>query len=112
MGISGSFLNGKAERLERGFELSERKEGFLLKGHAPLYREFVYNSGIMDSPIQFPSQEAFEQAVGTFLRDKLSFEVSSRSDSGDVGCGEYVEMKTYRISVQLDGEAFTAFDLN
>lgn len=84
----------------------------LLEGHAPLYRKCVYNLGIMTAPIQFASQEAFEQAVGAILKDKLSFEVSSRTDQVDISHGEYVEMKTYKVSVQLDGETITEFLLD
>lgn len=65
----------------------------------------------MTSPIQFVSQDAFEQAVGAFLKDKLSFSVSSRTDTVDAGHCNYVEIKTYKVDVQLDGETITAFSL-
>ena len=112
MVIHAGFLNGKAERLEGGFEFSKSKEGFGLETHAPLYHECVYNSGIMSVPIQFSSQEAFEDAVCKVLRDKLSFSVSTNTDSVDISHGQYVEMKTHKIEVQLDGETITEFTLD
>ena len=66
----------------------------------------------MTLPIQFASQDAFEQAVGAFLKDKLSFSVSSRSDTVDTCNGNYVEIKTHRVAVQLDGETITDFSLD
>lgn len=64
----------------------------------------------MTTPIQFSSQEAFEQAVGTFLKEKLSFAVSSRMETVGRGrCLPLVEIKTYEVEVQLNGETITSF---
>lgn len=67
----------------------------------------------MTTPIQFSSQEAFEQAVGKFLKEKLSFAVSSRMET--VGRGRsvpLVEIKTYEVEVQLNGETIASFRID
>ena len=61
---------------------------------------------------QFSSQEAFEEAVCNILRDKLSFSVSTNTDNVDISHGQYVEVKTHKVSVQLDGETITEFTLD
>lgn len=105
-------MNDQSKGLIGGFKLGKSNTGFGLKTHLPIVAQMVYNSGTMTAPIQFSSQEAFEQAVGAFLREKLWFEVSSHSDTVDISHGEYVEVKTYKISVQLDGETITEFSLD
>jgi hypothetical protein len=64
----------------------------------------------MSTPIQFESQDAFEQAVSTFLKNKLSFSVSSTSSSA--GYGDHQEIKTHRVDVQLDDVTITEFYLD
>ena len=66
----------------------------------------------MTSPIVFANQTAFEDAIGAFLREKLSFDVETSTDSIDIDHGKYVQVRTHKVTVCLDGEPISSFNLD
>lgn len=70
-----------------------------------------YNTGTT-APLVFPDQAAFENAIGAFLREKLSFDVNTSTDTIDIAHGQYVEVRTHNVTVYLDGEPIASFNLD
>ena len=70
-----------------------------------------YNTG-MTTPLIFPDQAAFEHAIGAFLREKLSFDVDTSTDTLDIAHGQYVEVRTHKVTACLDGEPIASFNLD
>lgn len=70
-----------------------------------------YNTG-MTAPLVFADQAAFENAIGAFLREKLTFDVDTSTDSIDIAHGQYVEVRTHKVTVCLDGQPIASFNLD